>query len=282
MIRRTTARARRHGLPADGLARAIRLGNMESVDVTMFHLVDIDRAMRRRTLRLSQQHSSIGDVTDECDCAQLQPRRRHRSPGGTPMLTETGQESGGRSCGYSTAPNGQDFNATSMHPGLAQDTREPIRQGVPRLYGDRHATTPGVRDGTLQVPDEPPITAADLPALGLPRVYSPAQAAGILRGLGLTEMTECALRTRAYRKQVPFHLNGRRITFTVNDLREIAEGDMYRPQPRAEANAPATTPPPVPRRRSRTRTSDGIKAGPWRASRLPRRSAPGAMPADRG
>ena len=37
-------------------------------------------------------------------------------------------------------------------------------------------------------------------------------------------MTECALRTRAYRRQVPFHLNGRRIRFTAGDLREIVEG----------------------------------------------------------
>jgi hypothetical protein len=66
-------------------------------------------------------------------------------------------------------------------------------------------------------------------------VFSPAVAAEILRSLGLTEMTECALRTRAYRKQVPFHLNGRRITFTIGDLRMIAEGTaaVLSPEPTA-------------------------------------------------
>lgn len=56
---------------------------------------------------------------------------------------------------------------------------------------------------------------------GLPKVFTPIEAARLLRHLGLTEITECALRTRAYRKQVPFHLNGRRIIFTLADLREI-------------------------------------------------------------
>ncbi len=56
------------------------------------------------------------------------------------------------------------------------------------------------------------MTSVDLSTLGLPQIFAPRQAAEILRGLGLTEMTECALRTRAYRKQVPFHLNGRRHT----------------------------------------------------------------------
>ena len=64
-------------------------------------------------------------------------------------------------------------------------------------------------------------------AFGLPHVVSPGEAARLLRAAGLTELTECALRTRAYRKQVPFHLNGRRIVFTLADLREIAEGDGY-------------------------------------------------------
>lgn len=51
-------------------------------------------------------------------------------------------------------------------------------------------------------------------------VCCPAQAAEILRHLGLTEMTEmteCALRTRAYRRQIPFHRNGNRIIFTLSD-----------------------------------------------------------------
>jgi hypothetical protein len=64
---------------------------------------------------------------------------------------------------------------------------------------------------------------ASVTGLDLPQLFAPAEAAEILRGLGLTEMTECALRTRAYRRQVPFHLNGRRIRFTADDLREIVE-----------------------------------------------------------
>lgn len=75
------------------------------------------------------------------------------------------------------------------------------------------------------------MTAIDAKALGLPQLFTPAEAAEILRSLGLSEMTECALRTRAYRRQVPFHLNGRRIRFTVADLREIVEGQAQRPRP---------------------------------------------------
>ena len=90
--------------------------------------------------------------------------------------------------------------------------------------------------------------AAGLSALDLPRVFSPAEAAWVLRSLGLTEMTECALRTRAYRKRVPFHLNGRRITFTLSDLREIAEGEARRPQPAAGTHTPGLATRPVARR----------------------------------
>lgn len=79
------------------------------------------------------------------------------------------------------------------------------------------------------------MSAIDPPALDLPRLFTPVQAAEILRGLGLTEMTECALRTRAYRRQVPFHLNGRRIRFTVTDLREIVEGQAQPPRATDEA-----------------------------------------------
>ena len=81
------------------------------------------------------------------------------------------------------------------------------------------------------------MSAIDSTALDLPRLFTPAQAAEILRGLGLTEMTECALRTRAYRRQVPFHLNGRRIRFTASDLREIMEGQAHRPRQADEAHA---------------------------------------------
>ncbi len=76
-----------------------------------------------------------------------------------------------------------------------------------------------------------PQTAADvvdLRSLDLPPIFLPADAALVLRGLGLAEMTECALKTRAYRKQVPFHLNGRRIIFTLEDLRQIAKGEGRR------------------------------------------------------
>ena len=65
--------------------------------------------------------------------------------------------------------------------------------------------------------------------IGLVQVFSPAQAAEVLRSIGLDDITECALRTRAYRKQIPFHLNGHRITFAVADLQEIAQGIPCRP-----------------------------------------------------
>lgn len=47
------------------------------------------------------------------------------------------------------------------------------------------------------------MTAVHPSVLDLPELFTPAQAAEMLRGLGLAEMTECALRTRAYRRQVP-------------------------------------------------------------------------------
>jgi hypothetical protein len=108
----------------------------------------------------------------------------------------------------------------------------------------------------------------DVGALGLAPVFSPVQAAEILRSLGLEDMTECALRTRAYRRQVPFHQNGRRITFTVDDIREIAEGQPHRPEPgtRADRSAPAS-PPPARRRRSPAQVRDAMPA-PWRARRV--------------
>jgi hypothetical protein len=91
--------------------------------------------------------------------------------------------------------------------------------------------------------------AADPSALSLPQVFSPSEAARVLRSLGLTDMTECALRTRAYRKQAPFHLNGRRILFTLGDLREIAEGEACRPRPRTRADTPVARPRPATRHR---------------------------------
>ena len=100
---------------------------------------------------------------------------------------------------------------------------------------------------------------------GLAPIFTPARAAEILRGLGLEEMTECALKTRAYRKQIPFHFNGHRVTFTLADLREIAEGRACRPQQpeQADVAGPAL---PRPRRRAPARAG----AAPpevWRARR---------------
>ena len=124
--------------------------------------------------------------------------------------------------------------------------------------------------------DTPPAGAmpAVLSDLRLPHVFSPAEAAQLLRQAGLAEITECALRTRAYRKQVPFHLNGRRIIFTLGDLHEIAEGDAHRPQPQATVTAPAGVPPPPPRRRPRSRPAP-TSGNPWRARR-PHDGEPGA------
>ncbi len=102
--------------------------------------------------------------------------------------------------------------------------------------------------------------------LDLPRVFTPDDAVHVLRSLGLTGMTECALRTRAYRKQVPYHLNGRRITFTLGDLQEIAEGRACRPQPPTSAAKPPTMPPPVPHHRSSVRSAE-TGSGAWRARR---------------
>ncbi len=104
--------------------------------------------------------------------------------------------------------------------------------------------------------------------LGLVPVFTPARAAEILRSLGLDEMTECALKTRAYRKQIPFHVNGHRLIFTVADLREIAEGHAFRPQPPSAADnaTPVPTHTTAPRRRSPARTRVAPREA-WRAKR---------------
>ena len=121
-------------------------------------------------------------------------------------------------------------------------------------------------------PSNPAVIASDLTGLDLPRLFSPLQAAEILRGLGLTEMTECALRTRAYRRQIPFHRNGRRIQFTASDLREIAEGQAQRPNSTGARRPPVQAtahPAPVPTtnpRRSAVRTADRAPVA-WRARR---------------
>jgi hypothetical protein len=113
-------------------------------------------------------------------------------------------------------------------------------------------------------PDE--MQAAAAPLIGLAQVFTPAQAAEALRGIGLDAMTACALRTRAYRKQIPFHLNGHRIIFTIEDLREIAEGQAIRPQP-AEPEVQAAAAPPRTVRRARTRVPSQLPADAWRAKR---------------
>ena len=112
------------------------------------------------------------------------------------------------------------------------------------------------------------MTAIDVNALGLPRLFSPGEAAEILRSLGLSEMTECALRTRAYRRQVPFHLNGRRIRFTISDLREIVEGQAQRPRPPDpdEAHPPAQPRPAARTRRPPARAAITTQEA-WRARR---------------
>jgi hypothetical protein len=130
---------------------------------------------------------------------------------------------------------------------------------------DVRPTSPGdSSSSSIYVPMTADVTAPDLSALRLPQVFAPAEAARILRSLGLTEITECALRTRAYRKQVPFHLNGRRIIFTLGDLREIAEGETRKPVPRAESAAPGPAPRPAPRCRPAHQGSEA-QPDPWRA-----------------
>jgi hypothetical protein len=104
---------------------------------------------------------------------------------------------------------------------------------------------------------------------GLAPIFTPVRAAEILRSLGLDDMTACALKTRAYRRQIPFHLNGHRIIFTEADLREIAEGQAHSPEPRAQPERPepparATSLPS--RRRTAPRAQDAGREV-WRARR---------------
>lgn len=111
------------------------------------------------------------------------------------------------------------------------------------------------------------MTAAEDPErlVNLARVFTPAQAAQVLRDAGLVDMTECALRTRAYRKQIPFHLNGRRIIFTADDLREIAEGTPCRPELHDSSERPEQARVPT-QRRKMTRVTQP-ESGGWRARR---------------
>ena len=118
-----------------------------------------------------------------------------------------------------------------------------------------------------------PITPRiDTVLLELPRLFSAAEAAEILRRLGLAEITECGLRTRAYRRQVPFHMNGRRIRFTASDLREIIESQARQPEPARTREAPSA------RRRTSRRSparTDQRPAQTWRARRAPGAAATG-------
>jgi len=97
--------------------------------------------------------------------------------------------------------------------------------------------------------------------LDLPLLFSPAEAAAVLRDAGLRDMTECALRTRAYRKQVPFHRNGRKIIFTLSDLHGIAAGEPYSPERRDETAPAATSRPAHHHPSSRRAAAD---TDPWR------------------
>ena len=107
----------------------------------------------------------------------------------------------------------------------------------------------------------------DVRSLEITPVFSAAQAVDVLRGLGLEDLTECALLTRVYRRQVPFHRNGRKIIFTIGDLREIVEGQPERPEPRTRASTPEPDLAAV-RRPRRRRSATAAPGGPWRARRV--------------
>jgi hypothetical protein len=141
----------------------------------------------------------------------------------------------------------------------------PKAMGIPT--GGRTAPVPSQRlpGRCVSPPTSMPDLHASVTGLDLPQLFAPAEAAAILRHLGLTEMTECALRTRAYRRQVPFHLNGRRIRFTADDLREIVEGQSRRPESKGAAPQSARG---QAHRRSQARAADHPPQT-WRA-RQPR------------
>jgi hypothetical protein len=105
---------------------------------------------------------------------------------------------------------------------------------------------------------------------GLPRIMTPARGAELLRDAGLEEITECALRTRAYRKQIPFHRNGHRIFFTMEDLCEIARGTACHPvtSHRTEVEHLVPAPRPLVMKRRRAPHADDNERERWRARRL--------------
>jgi len=153
-------------------------------------------------------------------------------------------------------PNPPDLPSPS-----ARTTLVPGRQ-APDRWASRPASRPGKH--------------VSVTGLDLPQLFAPAEAAEILRSLGLTEMTECALRTRAYRRQVPFHLNGRRIRFTADDLREIVEGQPRRPDSKNATPQSAGT---QAHRRSQARAADH-RPQTWRA-RQPRATSAAEGPPPR-
>jgi hypothetical protein len=122
----------------------------------------------------------------------------------------------------------------------------------------------------MEAPDQPVIPGAG-EVEGLPPVFEPSRAAEVLHRLGLSAITECALKTRAYRKQVPCHRNGHRIIFTLDDLKEIAQGQAQRPVARGERKPPSTRPETPAQRRlprqARKRGHDAPAEGAWRARR---------------
>jgi hypothetical protein len=139
--------------------------------------------------------------------------------------------------------------------------------GVDSPRGTGHPARHDPRPATWPVPGVAQMPAAVHSTPDLPQVFSPAEAAGLLRDLGLRQMTECALRTRAYRRQVPFHMNGRRILFTLSDLRAIAQGKAHSPCPQpAPGPAKQATRPTLTRRRTPVR-DNGTKPAQWRARR---------------
>jgi hypothetical protein len=135
-------------------------------------------------------------------------------------------------------------------------------------YTERIAAAREGYYGVMTTPEDP-VSRETLSTL--PRVFIPARAAEIPRVAGLEELTECALRTRAYRRQIPFHLNGNRIVFTMEDLREIAQGTAYRPVNdgySGQATPPEPSPPaPRPGPARRTAPPAGDSEERWRARR---------------
>jgi hypothetical protein len=200
--------------------------------------------------------------------ATSKPTARHAyRPRWRPASSPRGSPSNSKAA---LAPNHQaQRQSRSLPPRSKPDRNTPMAQAArhrpatARAGSDRRRLDQSDGFGN-EAPALPPVPS--LAALGLPQLFSAAQAAEILRGLGLTDMTECALRTRAYRKQIPFHLNGRQIRFTIADLREIAEGQARRPNPPgstrpAQALTPRTAAVP---RRSSARTTEPAPVR-WRA-----------------